>query len=163
MKNEKCKYNILEITLFLIYYYKKCKIRNVIIFRFLKFKIYYTIYYMSCIKVIKYGGIVDIDDLNNLPDGIEVLYIPYFACINDFNYNFPTSLKILIIGSDILYPDEKYKLPFDCKLIKYNNMLEYKNCYYIQQWTIYKRLFNEIKLNYKNNEILYLKSLKNVF
>ena len=28
MKNEKCKYNILEISIFLIYYYKKCKIRN---------------------------------------------------------------------------------------------------------------------------------------
>ena len=121
---------------------------------------------MNIIKVIKYCGIVDIDDLNNIPDGIEVLYIPYFISLDDddlnFNFNFPPSLRTLLIGSALLYPDEKYKLPFGCKLIKYSNILEYKNYHYVQRWIIYKRLFNEIKLNYKNNEILYLKSSKYV-
>ena len=67
---------------------------------------------MNPIKVLKLDieRAIDINDLNNLPPNLEILYIPFCVLdVNNFNFNFPPSLKEIYMG----HLNYKHKISFD--------------------------------------------------
>jgi hypothetical protein len=115
------------------------------------------------IKVLKIdiGCAITIDDINNLPSSLEILYIPFYDLdINNLNFNFPISLKEIYIGHlnykkrGLSFDSEdnyKFKIPYGCKLYRY---FPYHDCPGdFNEVKFWRMEFNKAKKAYKKREI----------
>ena len=94
---------------------------------------------MPDIKVIKIKTTVLTDELCNLPNTLEVLYLPFFKVEEDKYINFPPSLKKIFIGPQNEQNKIFLKVPFLCEIIDYD--YTFKN-YYVELFRI-ENLFKE--------------------
>ena len=123
---------------------------------------------MNTIKVLKIdiARAINIDDLNNLPEDLEILYIPFCVLdINNLNFNFPISLKEIYMGhlnytdDDISFSEDdnyKFKIPYGCKLYRYFSYHDYIHKF--NEVKFWRMAFNKAKKQYKKREILTITS-----
>jgi hypothetical protein len=104
-------------------------------------------------RVLKVIDQVSINDLNNLPDTLEVLYVPFFCLEENTNFNFPPMLKKLFVGCHPSKKTQNFKLPYGCELIIPN----YESPQYYDEFFRIEKLFKEECLLYVKHQILYLK------
>ena len=119
---------------------------------------------MNPIKVLKLDieRAIDINDLNNLPPNLEILYIPFCVLdVNNLNFNFPPSLKEIYMGhlnykhKGLSFDDDdsyKFKLPYGCKLYRYFSYHDYPGEF--NEVKFWRMEFNKAKKAYKKREIL---------
>jgi hypothetical protein len=123
---------------------------------------------MNPIKVLKLDieRSIRIDDLNNLPEGLEILYIPFCAFdINNLNFNFPITLKEIYMGHlnythyGLSFDDDdnyKFKIPYGCKLYRYFSYHVFQGDF--NEVKFWRMEFNKAKKQYKKREILTIKT-----
>jgi hypothetical protein len=104
-------------------------------------------------RVIKIIDQVKVEDLNDLPDTLEVLYLPFLAVEDSYNFNFPPMLNRLYIG---VHPSKVYqhiKVPYMCKVIH----PDYTNPDYYNEFSRIDKLFKEEYRHYSTDDVLFIK------
>ena len=104
-------------------------------------------------RVLKVIDQVSIDDLSNLPNTLEVLYLPFYFLKENNNFNFPPFLKKLILGCHPSENDYHYKVPYGCAVILPN----YESKDYYTEFMRINNIFKEECLLYAKHQILFLK------
>ena len=104
------------------------------------------------IKVLKLNFFVKPEDLNNLPTGIEVLYISALNANIDgderyLNLNLPYTLNQMVV---YVFENINFSVPYGCEL----------NVFNMSETEYTKETFQMIKNKYKKNEILQINTFK---
>ena len=110
---------------------------------------------MPDIRVIKIIDSVKIDDLANLPQNLEVLYLPFFIFEENKSFNFPITLNRLFIGYASKEQINKMKIPYLCKVI----VPSYENREYYNEYIKMEEEFKNECLLFCSHQILFLKKV----
>ena len=109
---------------------------------------------MPDVRVIKVIDQVSINDLNNLPPKLEVLYLPFLSLEENLDFNLPITLNRLYVGVHPAGKLQRIKVPYLCQVISPN----YESGEYYGEFFRIEKAFKEEARQFCNHQILFLKT-----